>query len=216
MKQSTESLIEHGLQHHLIRDSDLAFIFGGSPARRYALVNKALKAGELIRLTRGMYLLADKYHAQRFSQYYLANRLVPHSIVSAESALSFHGWIPERIVQTTSVTATGKSKIFHTPVGTFTYRKVPITVLSFMTGVDILKQDKHYMHITTPLRAIVDYVYWHKVKNGNCDFLINSLRIEKSHLTSISAEDIRRLQPLYRNLTVKKFLLTLLKELHGQ
>lgn len=31
------------------------------PQRRYGLVNRALKAGELIRLTRGSYLLADRY-----------------------------------------------------------------------------------------------------------------------------------------------------------
>ncbi len=68
MLKSTAHLLESHLKNHLIRDEDLAYVFKGTSARRYALVNKAIKKGELIRLCRGVYALATKYLSHPFSQ----------------------------------------------------------------------------------------------------------------------------------------------------
>src|SRR5665213_3268799 len=99
MISNAEKLADMQLHEHIIRDSDLSQLLKVSDASRYGLVNKALKKGEINRICRGFYTVTQKYQKQSFSLYYIANRIVPHSFVSAESALSFHGWIPERIIQ---------------------------------------------------------------------------------------------------------------------
>ena len=61
MKVGTEIIIEQGLADRFIRASQLNRLITGNPERRYGLVNRALKSGELLRLQRGLYVLADRY-----------------------------------------------------------------------------------------------------------------------------------------------------------
>src|SRR3989338_2740259 len=124
MLHTTEKMLAANLGGRIIRDIDLANLFNGDPAKRYGLVNKALKAQELIRLRRGFYVIAHKYNTTPISQYYLANHLVPYSFVTAESALSFHGWIPERVTTVVSMAAVERNRQFDTPYGHFEYRVV--------------------------------------------------------------------------------------------
>lgn len=81
MQKHTVQMINHGLLNRVIRDIDLAAVFQGSPARRYAIVNKALKQGALIRLSRGYYTLAPEQQSHPLSQYHLANSLAWYRIV---------------------------------------------------------------------------------------------------------------------------------------
>jgi hypothetical protein len=57
MLASTEKLKYAGFGERVFTDKDLARFFGGTPARRYGLVNKGLAKGELIRIRRGVYIL---------------------------------------------------------------------------------------------------------------------------------------------------------------
>lgn len=213
MLQSTEQIIDSGLGKHIIRSVDLANLFGGSPARRYGLINKALNKGELVQLRRGLYMLAPKYLSQRYSQYYIANHLVSHSFVSAESALSFHGWIPERIDTVTSIAAFGRNRECNTPYGKFVYSTPPIDSHQFFTRVQQLQINEQPVWMATPLRALIDYIYWHKVDNAGLDFLKNSLRIEVDNLSTVKKKDIYELQLVYYAKPVTQFLRNLLKEL---
>lgn len=212
MLKSIEQIIRSKLDKHVIRDRDLALLFPGSPARRYALINKALKKGELIRICRGFYTLNKKYLTHPFSQYYLANRIVPNSFITAESALSFHNWIPERIVQTISITAFGRNRTYNTPVGEFVYYKTPVPNHLFYYGVKPIEIDKQSIYIATPLRALMDYVYLHKVKNASTDFLKRSLRIEENHYSKINKSNIAEMGSVYNSLYVRQLLNNLTHE----
>jgi len=208
MLDSTEQIIHSELQHHAFRDEDLAVLFGGSPARRYGLVNKALKSGELIQIRRGLYILGPKYHSTGFSKYYLANHIVPYSYVTAESALSFYGWIPERVTQITSASAFGRNKQFCTPLGDFCYwAPKKINLNHFFSGVDYIQLNaSQYSWIATPLRALIDYVSWHKVNKPDLKFLHESLRIEVDHLKTIMHANITQLMSVYDSNRVTQFL----------
>src|SRR5580698_4123620 len=92
-----DKIIESGFADHILSDIDLHNLLGGTSAARYGMVNKAIKKGELIKIRRGLYLLADKYRHKKLSKFFLASRIVPHSYISLESALSYYGWIPERV-----------------------------------------------------------------------------------------------------------------------
>lgn len=216
MQKSTELIIDNHLNEHIIRECDLAFLFGGTAARRYALVNKAVKKGELIRLCRGYYTLNHKYQKENtLSPFYVANRIMPYSYISLESALSFHHLIPERVTQTISIAAFGRNKKFETPYGEFIYYVPPIPARYFYFGVEMFEENNQIIYITTPLRALMDYVYYRKIENANCDFLINSLRIEEEDIVEkITFSEITVLKTLYQSRYISHFLKNLTHELH--
>ena len=83
MLNSTELIITNHLSDHIIRDHDLSYLFKGSAARRYALVNKALRKGELIRICRGYYTIATKYQKLALSLYYISNRIIPNNYITS-------------------------------------------------------------------------------------------------------------------------------------
>jgi len=214
MLNSTEKILDSKLGQHAFQDTDLYNLFDGTPASRHGLVNKSLKKGELIRLRRGLYILNPKYLTHPHSEYYLANRIVTHSYVTAESALSFHGWIPEQVRMVTSIAAFGRNKEFDTPYGIFAYLTIPIDPHQFLKGVQCVRIGDERVWMATPLRALMDYVYWHKIENVNLDYLIGSLRIEPEELSSIKKKDIIELQSVYTSKRIKLFLKNLLRDLH--
>lgn len=215
MLKSTELILEKGFSHRVIRDVDLSTIFQGTAARRYGLVNKAIKAKELIRLSRGYYILNVKYQINPLSQYYIANQIVPFSFISAESALSYHGWIPERVSQVTSMSAFGRNKQFHTDVGDFVYFVPPVRKNNFLRGVHLLDIEKRSTWMANPLRALIDYIYWHKIDNADSNFLRKSLRIDDEFLNAMVRQDIIQLKSVYQSKRIKLFLEKLLSEMNN-
>src|SRR3989344_506121 len=212
MLSSTEKIIDAGLSQHLIQDVDLANLFGGSPARRYGLVNKALKKQEIIQLRRGLYVVAPKYQPVPWSVYVVANHLVPFSFVTAESALSFHQWIPERVSQVTSLAAFGRKRQVNNTLGRFVYRVAPLSSQDFLKGVELILIHQQTVWMATPLRALIDYIDWRKVNSADSEFLTTSLRIEIDHLNRIKKKEIEALLTVYRSHRVKQFLTYLLEK----
>ena len=82
---------------------EVAVLFPGSDNRRYGLVKRAIASGEVIHLRRGLYCLARKYQKRGVSLYSLAQHVYGPSYISLESALSWHGWIPEAVHGVTNV-----------------------------------------------------------------------------------------------------------------
>jgi predicted transcriptional regulator of viral defense system len=212
MLNTTEKLLQADFGQRVIHDSDVGHLFGGSDARRYALVNKALTAKELIRLRRGLYVISSQYNPAGVNEYYIANQMVPYSFVTAETALSFHGWIPEKVVTFISMAPFGRSKTFATPFGKFIYRVSSITNAEFLKGVRRIEMGKQGVLIATPLRALLDYVYWHTSNNINLEFLQESLRIELDDLLTLTQEQFVEVQQVYPQQRMKKFLTNLEKE----
>ena len=213
MLKCTEKIINSSLQGHLIQDKDLANLYGGTAARRYGLVNKAIKRKELLPLRRGLYMLASQQG--EISSYYIANQLVPFSFVTAEAALQFYQWIPERVTQIISISAFGRNKTFHTFLGDYLYKKSLFKQADFYVGVDRIEINQRSVLMATPLRALVDYVHWHKIKDANMDFLKNSLRIEEENLSTIKMTDIKKLLQVYKSGYAGKFLKNLMREKGG-
>jgi hypothetical protein len=213
MLNSTERILLSPLKGHVIREIDLANLFTGTPAKRYGLVNKAIKRKELLPLRRGLYTLAPQYQPELFSSYYLANQIVPYSFVTAESALQFHQWIPERISSTTSMTAFGRNKTFNTSFGQFMYCKNPLNLYDALLGVMRIEINSFPVLIATPLRALADYIYWHKIKTADSGFLKTGLRIEKELLRQFTRVEIEALISAYKAKCVRLFLKKLLAEI---
>lgn len=209
-----DKIIESEFADHILTDGDLNFLLDGTSAARYSLVNKALKKGELIKIRRGLYVLADKYCNKKFSQLYLASRIVPHSYISLESALSYYGWIPERVMTVISILNIGRTKKFVTQFGEFIFYQLPVQEYEFLTGVNRIEEIKREPFLlASPLRALADYVYIKKIDWTSIDYLTQGMRIEPEQLMQIDPVDFIKIQKVYRSKRVLHFLKNLRKEL---
>jgi len=206
MLKSTEKIFASGFESHVIRDIDLATLFDGTDASRYGLVNKAIKANELVPLRRGLYLARSAHRPVQFSQYYLANHMVPCSFVTAESALSYHGWIPERVTDVVSLSVFGRQKEFSNEFGHFSYFIFKGVSHQFLQGVERVEAVPRFFWMAKPLRALLDYLMLNKVEGATIDFLEKSLRIEKEMLLSVAVSELDAMQDIYTSLRIKRFL----------
>jgi len=190
---------------------DVATLFPGSEDRRYGLVKRAIASGEIVHICRGLYCLAPKYQKKSVNLYALAQHVYGPSYVSLESALSWHGWIPEAVYTLTNVSLR-KSKEFNTPLGVFSYIHVPQEV--FYTGVERLTdEDENIFLMATPIKALADYVYVHKKDWVGLKPVTESLRIESEEFESVTLGDIELLIDNYTSRRVQKFIDGLKKDL---
>jgi len=93
------------------------------PSEVHRMLSRWTASGRLIQLRRGLYVLAPPYARTPPSPVAIAGRLRRPSYVSLQSALAFHGAIPESVAVTTSVT-TRRPGRWETRFGDFRYRHV--------------------------------------------------------------------------------------------
>ena len=137
---------------------------------------------------------------------------MPHSFISAESALSFHNLIPERVTQTVSIAAFGRNRRYETPFGLMTYYVTPVAVKQFYAGVHLTLFDSYSVYIASPLRALMDYVYLRKIENPSGNFLTHSLRIEPENIACIHAAEAKKLLSVYHSKYVQQLLKNLIEK----
>jgi predicted transcriptional regulator of viral defense system len=210
MNQLTDKIFENA-PHGYFASQDVVTLFPGSEDKRYGLVKRAIAGGEIIHIRRGMYCLAPKYQKRKVNLYALAQHIYGPSYVSQESALSWHGWIPEAVYTLTSVSS-GKSKEFQTPLGVFSYNRVPQNV--FYTGVERLSDEGGDVFLmATPVKALADYVYVNKKDWAGLKPAVESLRIEAEEFETVTVDDIDALVENYRSRRVRKFIKGLRRDL---
>jgi hypothetical protein len=211
MNKLTDKIFET-VPYGYFTSQDVATLFPESEDKRYGLVKRAIAGGEIIHIRRGLYCLAPKYQKKNINLYALAQRIYGPSYVSLESALNWHGWIPEAVYTLTSVSS-GKSKEFRTPLGTFSYTRLPQKV--FYTGVERLADDAGNIFLmAAPMKALADYVYVNKKDWAGLKPVIESMRIEPEEFESVTSDDLEALIENYTSRQVKKFIKGLRKELN--
>jgi len=119
-------------------------------------VARMVASGVLIRLKKGMFVIAPHFSGKTLSLELIANCLYGPSYVSFEAALSFHGMIPERTYSMMSATNRRK-KIFQTQVGNFDYYSVPEVYYSIGIQQKIVN-DSYAFLIAGPEKAICDQI----------------------------------------------------------
>jgi predicted transcriptional regulator of viral defense system len=113
------------------------------------------KAGKLIQLKRGIYLLAGAYRKIEVYEPYIASILKKPSYLSLEKALEYHGLIPEAVKVYTSVTTKRAAK-FSSPAGVFSYRHIKNSLFWGYKPVALRGQTAF---IATPEKALLDLIY---------------------------------------------------------
>lgn len=196
-----------GYADRILNDRQLARILGGSDDRRYGQVKRALKSGELIRIKRGHYVLSDSNRAQPVHPFALAQTLVVGSYISMETALAFHGWIPEAVYTTVSVTPGRKSKdVQHEKFGQFEFNPLALHKSGFLSGVDRHVLNEQPSLVATPLRALMDIVAYRKQDWVGMSWIESGLRIGSSHLLELRRQDFKSLKEVYKHKAAKDFV----------
>lgn len=207
MQTLTEQLIEERLIDRVLTDTQLERLISGSSQRRYNLVNRAMKAGELIRLRRGLYMLPDKYRSHPCHPYVLAQKLVPGSYVSLETALAFHNWIPEAVYSTASMMPGHKAKAFsYESLGRFTFHPLAIQAGNFLQLVERVQLGEQPVLIARPIRALLDLVCLKKVGWQGLAWLVQGMRIDEDVLNQVTGAELRTLKQVYKHKRVKGFI----------
>jgi hypothetical protein len=136
---------------------ETGFLLAGDvdPADVRRQLSRWAKDGRLLQLRRSLYALAPPYRRTRPHPFLVANHLVRGSYVSLQSALAYHGVIPEHVPVTTSVT-TGRPQRRENPLGSFEYHHVRPELL---TGYRLERLgDGQEALVATPAKALADLV----------------------------------------------------------
>jgi predicted transcriptional regulator of viral defense system len=170
---------------------------------------RATNKKELIRLRRGLY--ADP---ENIDYLLIANRLLSPSYVSFETALSYYGMIPERVLTTMSVT-TQKARQYETPVGLFEFFSQKIEL--YAAAYTMLEKAYYYIRIATPEKALFDTISRMNIvarslkRHEPLQLLTEDLRIEEADLRNLSKKEMKRLAPIYNSGTVKRVAQSILE-----
>lgn len=209
MSEWIDRLESAGFGDRVISAKQLARTVGGSNSRRYGLVNRALKRGTLQKVKRGLYTLGGRYE-RPIDPYVVAQALDPGSYVSFETALSYHGWIPEAVWVTASVTP-GRKSLAHETVrfGRFSFHPLATKKCGFLIGVTHKRIGNGSALVAQPLRALMDLVAERKVEWQGLGWIVEGLRIDEDHLRERSSDAFDALQRVYKHKRVQDFLQSL-------
>lgn len=210
MSPLAQQITAAGLADHVLRERQLARLLGGGDARRYGLVNRALKEGALLRIKRGIYVLGQRYRSDTVHPFSIAQGLVPGSYISFESALAWHGWIPEAVFLTASVSPGRKTLHYVTSdFGAFDFHPLATADYHFLTAVDRVQMGKLTAFVAQPLRALMDLVALRKEPWTGIDWLTHGMRIDTKKLMSLGRNDFAKLKTVYKHKAVNAFLAAL-------
>lgn len=118
-------------------------------------LSRWVSSGRLVRIHKGWYTLRDPFRRVRLDLNVVACTIKRGSYVSLQSALSYHGMIPEYVAETTCVT-TGRPLSIDSPVGRIGYRHVKRDVF-FGYGQEVSGKQEAY--IASAEKALLDLFY---------------------------------------------------------
>lgn len=144
------------------------------------------KAGEIVRLKRGLFVKASKNYVLPM----IANHLYSPSYVSKETALRHYGMIPEHVYTITSV-CINRSRTFENELGRFTYDLLPLEY--YRLDIDLCVENGVCYQIATPEKALADMVVLStgvrlRYQNETRTYLEDYLRIDMNEFAKLNPE----------------------------
>ena len=180
--QSIQQYASYPIPHHLM----------ASLLKEYSQPNDKIhyliKDGILQQIKRGLYIAGPRITSSKPDPFLLANHLLGPSYVSLESALSYHGLIPEKVFEITSVTIKAKRR-FSTPLGVYSYTRLSLPYYSY--GIRSVEVDRHHRFlIASPEKALFDKIITtagieFRSKTSTLTYLENDLRIDIGMLKTL-------------------------------
>jgi hypothetical protein len=151
-----------------------------------------LRQGVLVPVKRGLYVRGGTGHAPCLPL--LANHLYGPSCVSLDYALAWHGLIPERVHEITSV-CTSRGRVIDNALGRFSYARLPMQVYPCgITQASASAQETFL--IASPAKALCDKVLLTPrlratTRTAMQRFLFQDLRIDADALRGLDLATVR-------------------------
>lgn len=167
-------------------------------------ISKLLKAGEIIALKSGLYVLSNQFGRIVVPEQ-VANLLYGPSYVSLDYALAYYGLIPEKVFSISSV-CIGRKKLYETAVGRFTYQQLKPEYYSMAYSLQNSNRDGYLM--ASPEKAMCDKLYFAKAISTLKDmeqYLFEDLRIDRDALNNFDAELVAELAGVSAKRNIKLF-----------
>jgi len=181
----------------------LADLVTAMPGLRRETLYRWHRAGKIMIVAPGFYILSGSIQSEQH-MFAVANRIYRPSFVSLESALAYHGLIPEVALTVTSVT-TGKTRTVSSPAGEFLYRTVKP---ERWFGYRVNSGMRHSFLMASPERAVADMLYLRKDLETPEDFM--ELRLDPDAFEKL-AKNLPEMAEKYRSKTLMQRCNTLLE-----
>jgi len=165
-----------------------AFLLAGevSAAQVRLQLSRWVKAGRLIQLRRGLYTLAPAWRKVEPHPFLVANRLQRGSYVSLQSALAYHGVIPEHVPVVTSV-GPGRPETVRNPLGAFQFNHLAQGLLFGYARLEVAPGQ--FAFVASSEKALLDLV--HLTPGADSPDYLAELRLQDG-----DAFDVQRLEEL--------------------
>lgn len=196
-----------------IKASDLVLLLAKTPDARYSWVKRAIANGRLNVLRKGLYVINKKDLGKLPNLFELAQQIKNPSYISLESALSYHGLIPEAVYTTTSV-CPKRDTVVNSDLGIFSYVYTPLE--NFYLGVERIESDGKIFFISSAWKALADFVYVYRKSWQNLNDIEQDMRIETLELKNIDNITFANLQKNYPSKRVRQFLNKIQKEIFNE
>lgn len=174
---------------------DLRMLLKISEVAAYRLLWRYEKKGFVVKLKRGLYALKTNLP----STYLIANILYQPSYISFDTALSYHGIIPETIYSVTSAT-TKITRTFEASGVKYDYHRIK---KSAYTGYKPIKYSGALILMAEPEKALADYLYFIDIRQ-------RGLYYERIDLRNIKRNKLIKYAKLFR----RPGILKLIKEIY--
>lgn len=157
-------------------------------------ISELVKEGVLTAVKKGLYIAGSALDAGTPEPYALANYIYGPSYVSLESALSYHGMIPEKVYAVSSMT-TKATRTFDTGVGVYAYIRLPLPYYAY--GIEQIRfAEKQTALMATKEKAVCDKIITTsgillRSSSQVLTYLLEDLRIDPSRLQELQIEVIQ-------------------------
>ena len=174
-------------------------------------ISELLHGGLITAIKRGLYVAGPTLNAGKPEPFLLANHILGPSYVSLDTALSYHGMIPERVYEISSMTVKAARK-FNTAMGTFSYIHLPLPYYSL--GIQQVRlADEQYAMVASPEKALADKIITTsgillRSQKDAEDYLLDNLRMDEEALKTL---DIKMMQGWLPSAFKKESLITVIK-----
>jgi len=165
-------------------ETGLLMAGGVNPHDVILQLSRWTKSGQIYQIRRGLYALAPPYQKTKPHPFLVANRMVRSSYISCQSALEFHGLIPEHTPVVVSVT-TSRPNEWKTALGVFEFRRIKKDFFAGYQTVDLGGGQNAF--VATPEKALLDLIYLQP--GGDAEAYVNELRLH-----NLAALDLTRLE----------------------
>lgn len=175
----------------------------GAPRNK---IQSLCRSGAIIRVKKGLYVPGSRSgEPPEIDPLVLSGLIYGPSYVSLETALAYHGLIPERVDEITCMTSK-RAKQFRTPLGRFHY--TPIRENVFPVGVRLESAKGGSWLLAEPEKALCDriaQVSGLQAMRDVSELLQDDLRIEPVDLAKLRLPLIQEIASLYRRKNVTAF-----------